>query len=111
MFIFKFIFNFSVSFILLSIPVNKKPVFSHLYDFTKPYTQRIIGFSEEAFQTIYVDVSAILKKSYSNSTPSALEEDSLNLSASASEEIESHAESYTDEEKEALKKIFQDQGL
>ncbi|EQC47072.1 hypothetical protein M899_0189 [Bacteriovorax sp. BSW11_IV] len=111
MFLFKFIFNFSLSFILLSIPVKNKPVFSHIYDVTKPYTQKIITFSEETFNTIYVDVSAVMKKSYSNSSPESLEEDSLSLSASASDEIDSHAESYTDEEKEALKKIFESQGL
>lgn len=111
MFLLRFIFNFTISFILLSVSINKRPIFSHIYDLTKPYTQKMIGFSEETLNSIYIDVSAIVRKSFSNSTPNALEEDSLSLSASASEEIEAHAESYTDEEKEALKSIFQGQGL
>ena len=108
MMLLKFSFYFVLSYMILCIPLKERQVFDHLYQLTSPYT-------ESLFSIIKVKGKEGLeesKKIFSNTKPSHGDKVKSRLSSiqkkSLRKEIESPSESYTNEEKELLKKILKE---
>ncbi len=104
----KFIFSFIVSFLILAFPISNQTIFSYINEATSPFTQRV-------FQKIKTGIhqgSNWSKKIFTNSTPT---EDKISSRQSSTQKqkiekeikMNSIKESYTPEERELLKKIFE----
>ncbi|MDD0854546.1 hypothetical protein HBN50_15650 [Halobacteriovorax sp. GB3] len=92
--------------------MKDKQVFHYIYKHAAPLTKSAYQFGEQSFDSLFIQVSGILKKSYQNSSPEDIyQEEALSFSASAASELEESSDSYTPEEKEALKRILQDHNL
>lgn len=92
----------------MSVPLGKKRVFDHLEDVVSPYTKSVAQFGSKWSSKIFNDSKALTSKAMNNIKPQA---DSVksSLSSTRSEEkrtFESTADDYTQEEKELLRKIF-----
>ena len=102
--------TFVICYLLLTVPLNDRPLFYHLHEKTSPYTNKIIFFMiEKAKTSVY---SA--KKLFINSNP-ALNEDTVNSKYSSvakkikkKEDLEKDLplDSYTVEEEELIKKLI-----
>lgn len=102
-FLIKCVFYFSVSFMLMTIPMGKRTLFDHLHSATAPYSKavysKIIHLSQRGLE--------FSSKLFSNSDPSRV--DKVNITQSAIKK-ESPAQipldEYTHREKELLDKIL-----
>jgi len=104
----KFAITFSVSFLLLSIPVQRKPLFYYLNDWASPVTKEIFTGSRSVLLDGVKKGKKIGSKLFNNTIP---EGDNLSLQSSSvdrqkvKKEIIQHPD-YTDEEKDMLSKIL-----
>ncbi|PJB52531.1 MAG: hypothetical protein CO099_12120 [Bdellovibrio sp. CG_4_9_14_3_um_filter_39_7] len=108
MFLIRFPFYFALSFAILSIPLGKKRVFDHLEDVVSPYTRQVASFSSHWSSKIFKDSKALTNQAMNNIKPQA-DTVKSSLSSTRSEEkrtFESTEDDYTQEEKELLRKIF-----
>lgn len=111
----KFLISFCVSFVLLSIPVQNKPLFFYLNSWAKPITQEIFADSKDVLLKGVRQGKSFGKKLFNNTAPTI---DKINLSSSSIDkgkgevkvapEID-HDETYTEEEKDMLIKILKEQ--
>jgi hypothetical protein len=65
----KFCLTFSLSFILLSVPVNNKPLFFHLDQWAKPFTNRVFKHSKIVFWESVEDGKQFGQQIFNNSLP------------------------------------------
>ncbi len=117
----KFFLAFCISFVLLSIPVQERPIFYYLNQWAKPITQELFNSSKSAIIDGVKETKVIGKKMFNNSIP---KEDQISITSSSidkkqshtdhfheelDDEIEGikHSDEYTDEEKNMLNKILQ----
>ena len=107
MFIIKFLFYFSLSFIILSFPIENKNVFFHLNKVAKPYTQKIFEMVGTKVETGIQKGSIFSKKLFSNTLPAEDKIKSTLSSMSKKVPIKKKMEGeYTNEEKSMLNKIL-----
>jgi len=107
MFVLKFIFYFTLSFIILCVPVSQKNVFFYLDKAAAPYTKEIFSIIKKKA----IEGKKIGKKFFNNSTPKV--SDSVNSSYSSTQKEHDlghhhghHEEPYTVEEKQMLLNIL-----
>lgn len=110
-FIFKFCLYFSISFIILSFPLGEKPLFEHVNKFAKPYTTNIYKSVKSNVSTGITKGSQLGHDLFLNTSPKIDKVKTKNSSVKKSEkkieeEINSHHETYTVEERELLKKVL-----
>lgn len=106
----KFFITFCVSFLLLSIPVQKKPLFYYLNDWARPITEEVFAGSKDVLLKGVKKSKNFSQKLFNNTTP---ESDEISLSNSSIDKKEmlksiehDHGEHYTNEERDMLKKIL-----
>lgn len=107
-FIIKFSIYFSISFLILSIPVGTdQKVFNYIDQLARPYTGKIFDSTKKVITENYSDVTKVSKKLFNNTAPSsdALES---NLSAIKKEINDLPSEDYTQEERDAVLKILKE---
>lgn len=106
MFVIRFVIYFTISFTILSIPVGRNNIFFHLQKVSSPYTQKLFTFIKN--QTDESLKSG--KKFFSNSSPEKSDQISSKLSSTKKKDSELERElaqeSYTNEEKELLRKLL-----
>jgi gas vesicle protein len=111
MFVIKFLFYFSLSFVILSVPVSgNKKVFNYCDELAKPYTAQIFGAIKGAISNGVHESKRVSKKLFNN-TSEKIDEVKSSISASQKEAIKeidsTPKDSYTPEEREALLRILQ----
>jgi hypothetical protein len=104
MFLIRFCFYFSLSFIILSFPVSKdKQVFDYLDGMAKPYTSKI---HSKIFSTIDVtskEVKEASKKVFNNTSADTIKRQH---SSTEKKKVKLPQDNYTVEEREALLNIL-----
>lgn len=105
----KFCIAFCFSFLLLSLPLNKKPLFFYLDDWAKPFTSRVFKHTQIVFLESVEDGKTFGKKIFNNSLPesesTSQKGDTIQTKSSALEK-DIQNDNYTDEEKDMLSKIL-----
>jgi hypothetical protein len=112
MFIFKGLFYFSISFIILSIPIGERPIFSLIHQVSGPFTQRLFQNLKDNLKEGQKLTSTIMKnttpQTFKKSKPQIDEVDRISTQQSTthkkSDEI--FHESYTEEERDLIKRIL-----
>jgi hypothetical protein len=109
----KFTIAFCLSFVLLSIPVQKKPLFYYLNNWAAPITGEIFSQSKSVLIKGVKEGKNFSKKIFNNAKPDL---DKISTQSSSIDRVkratletldkESHGE-YTDEERSMLSKILQ----
>ena len=109
----KFLITFCFSFLLLSIPVQKKPLFYYLNQWAKPITQEVFSGSREVLLEGVKKSKNFSHKIFNNTVPQSdeisLQNSSIDKGRKKALEVIDHGEDYTAEEKNMLKKILIDQ--
>lgn len=111
----KFMITFSVSFLILSIPVGEhKKVFDHVDDLAKPYTSKLYSYIQGAFRNGLQEGSRIGKSLIENTSPTSLDRVKSNSSSvhkvfGRKDKNLPHLpkDDYTPQEREALLNILQ----
>lgn len=105
----KFAITFCVSFLLLSIPVQEKPLFYYLNNWAKPITDEVFTGSKDVLLKGVKKSKNFSQKLFNNTVP----QDEISLQNSSIDKKEvlkniehDHGEHYTEEEKDMLKKIL-----
>lgn len=111
MFVIKFLIYFSLSFVILSIPVSeKKVVFNYANEIAKPYTKQIFSSIRGAISNSITETKRIGDKLVNNTS---IKEDKIKSTTSAGKKSSAHSvdshpkDSYTPQEREALLRILQ----
>ena len=108
MFILRFIINFCISFIILSIHVNGRTIFNHLYQLTNSVASRNIDSITEKSKQLFTRKKQMRKNV---NQQKFLSEDSLSpkvhLSTTEEDNKNIARDSYTDEEREAMRRVFE----
>jgi len=98
-FLVKITFYFFVSFFLLCVPINKSPLFFHLYRLGGKYVEKSISDIKKEVILKVEEGTNLGKKFFNGSLPN-ISTDSHNL------QIEKNKDHYTDQERELLKRVF-----
>jgi hypothetical protein len=106
----KFCLSFCLSFLLLSIPINNKPVFFYVARWSKPITDSVFKNSKVAFWESVKDS----KKVFYNTLPNASNSKEDKVKVQSSSRARAHEkvqvlDSYTEEEKNMLNRILKSQ--
>lgn len=118
MFLWKFFGFFIVSYLILSIPFNNKPLFDYSYNLTAPATKPMFTAIKIGAVEGWEATQRLTKKLFSNSVPNetayvdsvgskiaAPERDETKINTKSQAENE---EPYTDQEKALVEKALQD---
>ena len=100
----KFCITFCFSFLLLSVPLNKKPLFFYLERWARPVTDKVFKNSTIVFWESIEDSKEFGKKIFSNSLPKNGHDQVQTKSSSLAKEDD--LDNYTDEEKLMLTRIL-----
>lgn len=108
-FILKFGLYFTLSFFILSLPIQDGPLFDKIYDVTSPVTRNIVTYIKNKVGRTTTELQEVGQKAFSNTSniPTTEDQVSSELSSNVKEEIEKH-DSYTVEERESLLRVLQD---
>jgi hypothetical protein len=117
-FILKFIIYFSVSFVILSIPLPKGTIFSMLHSQTNEYTESLFSSVSKKAKKGIKSGSYYTKKIFSNSEPTLQDKVFSKFSSTKKKnyldkevskvEDDLDGEKFTDEERETLNKILKE---
>ena len=107
MFIIRFVFYFTLSFAILCIPIgNGNHLFDKFYGMVSPYADKAVSTTKQKITT----TKRYSRKLYSNSEPFEKDEVKTKFAGVQKKirEIKNHPadDSYTDEERERLKKVL-----
>lgn len=108
-FLIKFTLSFSLSFLILSIPIKNQTLFEQIHSATKPYTQDLISALKKNAIKTTEDITEVGKKAFHNTSAEHLSTDKVIESKSSQlrrEIIEQHQD-YTVEEKESLLRVLE----
>jgi len=111
MFLLKFLFYFSISFILLCIPIKHATVFDYLHEFVAPVTQPLFESVRDKTEAGFEESKRIGLKLFSNARPK--KQDSVRLKKSSIKKESTnnnhsiHENEYTVEEEDLLKKVLE----
>jgi predicted nucleic acid-binding protein len=99
---------FTLSFFILSLPIQDGPLFDKLYNVTAPVTHEIVSYIKRKIGTTTSELQEVGEKAFSNTRdiPKTVDEVSSELSSNVKKEIEKHDE-YTVEERESLLRVLQ----
>ncbi len=116
-FMIKFTVYFSISFVILCIPIQNKTLFNIIHQHARPYTTQIFSEVEKAASTQIQKSSKFTKKFFSNSDPEQQDKVMAKFSSTKKPPVENveelmkdedHEEGYTVEERELLNKILKE---
>lgn len=107
----KFMISFCVSFLVLSIPVQQKPLFFYLNQWAQPITEEIFSGSKDALLQGVKQSKTFGKKLFNNTAPSSDNISFQSSSVTKKKTIEDidHNETYTAEEKDMLLNILKNE--
>lgn len=108
-FLIKFTLSFSLSFLILSIPINNQTLFEQIHKTTEPFTQDLISTLKKNALKTTEDITEVGRKAFHNTSLEHLSTDKVKESQSSQlrrEIIEQHQD-YTVEEKESLLRILE----
>ena len=113
-FLFKFLIYFSISYIILSVPIGDRPLFYYIHTSVEPHIRdflikgaKDISRSEQSDMGSVKASSEVAKKFFSNTLPEEIDGDpQINQQPKGSPVGEHDDESYTIEERQFLKKIL-----
>ena len=98
-FLIKITFYFFISFFFLCIPINKSPLFFHLYRLGGKHVEKSISNIKKEIILKVEEGTSFGKKFFKGSLPNISTE-------SPSLPIEKHKDHYTEQERELLKRVF-----
>jgi len=116
-FMIKFTVYFSISFVILCIPIQNRTLFNIIHKHAKPYTTQIFSEAEKAASNQIDKGSKFTKKFFSNSNPDHQDKVMAKFSSTKKPLVENidelmkdeeHDEGYTAEEREMLNKILKE---
>ena len=106
----KFVITFCFSFLLLSIPVQNKPLFYYLNQWAKPITNEVFSGSRDVLLKGVKRSKNFSQQIFNNTVPQkdeiSLQNSSLDKGKHEALKHIDHGEDYTAEEKDMLKKIL-----
>lgn len=109
----KFSLSFCLSFLLLSVPLNQKPLFFYLDRWAKPFTDRVFKHSQVVFWESVQDGKKFGQKIFFNNLPDQeKKQDRVRVKSSAtarSKESRQINDDYTEEEKNMLSRILKEE--
>lgn len=111
-FIFKSIIYFSLSFLVLSINIENRPLFQHAYKISAPYTKKVLEVIYISGNEVFSKGKRVIKKMFVNSSPK-VPQDTVNSIYSSSigpraSDSKAQLDQYTEEEKEMIKRILKE---
>ena len=106
MFLVRFSVNFCISFVILSIPINEKTIFDHLYQLTKSEASKKLKVLKKKSKLFFYGKGKLRKNINQEEALSKFSttHKSHSLSSQAKKIID---DSYTDEEREAMRRILE----
>ena len=104
MFLVRFMINFCVSFVILSIPIDGKTIFSHLYKLTASVASNSTKTLKDRSKSLFFK----REKFRRNTNQEEKLAEFVPGKVSASKEGNVDSEPYTDEEREVMRKVFED---
>ena len=116
MFIIKFVFYFTISFLILAFPYNSKTIFEHVHVATYPMTTKIYEkliakidelYSENKSKIDFLNGDKIHSKSSSISRREK-QKNITNLGKAKKENLERPSDDYTQQERSLLNKILKE---
>ncbi|TNE98089.1 MAG: hypothetical protein EP326_10430 [Deltaproteobacteria bacterium] len=117
-FMLKFTIYFSISFVILCIPIQNRTLFNLIHKHASPYTTQIFSEVEKAASNQIQKGSKFTKKFFSNSNPDQQDKVIAKFSSTKKPMMENveelmkdedtEEEGYTVEEKELLNKILKE---
>ncbi len=99
-FILRFLLNSILFFILFNIQIYNETIFNHLNEISRPYKKLVIKNVVKTSQASKKIIKKLLTSNYQQDITS------LKKSSIKDEYISDDKESYTDEEKEMIKNVF-----
>lgn len=121
MFLWKFFGFFTVSYLILSIPFNNRPLFDYSYDITSSATKPVYAAIKIGVVEGWEATERFTKRLFSNSVPTetayidsvgskaaAPEREPSAATGSASESSDMNADPITEQEKASVEKALQD---
>lgn len=103
----KYAIFFVLSYLLLSFPINQKPLFNHLYSFSKGATQPIYNFGIAQANMAFRSTTELVKKLFYNAKPNLNMEAVLAApEAKVIEHNDPELDHFTDQEKEVLSEML-----
>ena len=106
MFIFRFIFYFTLSFIILSFRISDKPIFIYIDNITHPWVAKIYSKIGTQGKKL-VSESKVVPRKFFNTLPKKQDKVKSGRSGLRKRDI-SPEDDYTPEEKASLNKIFEE---
>lgn len=102
----KFVLYFSISFVILSIPIKRKVLFNYMHSVFAPYTTAILKSVKDEATRGYRAGSRLTKQLFDNSPPEVV--DSVRSRISSGMVKHNQQDAYTQEEQELLNKVLED---
>jgi hypothetical protein len=107
-FIIKFTLTFIASFLILSIPIQNKQLFSHIHHAFEPFTNEFVRVVKRNGQRALKETSEIGKRAFSNTKPTdSAVKDKVSETQSSFKKAEIFHDDYTDEEKDLLLRVLE----
>ncbi len=106
MFILKFLFYFTVSFLILNFPIGEKKVFNHIENISDPYAKKVYNAIYKQTKEVFKEGAKASKQAFNNTS---IKEDIVKTQKSsqqAKKKVNLPKDSYTPEEESALLKIL-----
>jgi hypothetical protein len=108
MFLIRFVFYFTISFLILCIPIGDQHLFDKLHSMATPYAEKALKTTKQKLSS----TKKYSKKLYSNSEPVELDEVKSKVSGIQKKKIVNYdgqsSDTYTQEEQEKLRKVLSD---
>ena len=109
MFLVRFTINFFISFVILSITINEKTVFNHLYQLAWPVASKKMEAIKKKSKLMFFNKDKLRRNVNQEKALVEFTTGKTQHQLSSSKEKGGGGESYTDEEKEAMRKVFENQ--
>lgn len=104
----RFSLSFLFSFLILSIPINKESLFTHIHEASAPFTNEFIGVLSKNTTKAINETTEIGRRAFSNTKPKDNQSDKIKATQSAARKSQTMPhDDYTVEEKELLKRVFE----
>lgn len=108
-FLIRFSIYFTISFIILSIPINNSSLFEQIHQTTGPFTDDFVSMITNRVERTKDDLKEVGKKAFSNTSPKHQDSVQSRLSSSTKDEIlEKAQDDYTVEERESLLRVLKE---
>ena len=107
MFLVRFTINFCISFVILSIPINNKTIFNHLYQLTGAMASKNIKSLKKKSESLILRKKNFRKNMNQEKSLSDFSATQIERQFSSSKDKNVEGESYTDQERERMRRVFE----